>query len=602
MPPDAPLPTPAAPPLAIPSCSLDFLSSYNPATHEVSLRSDGHLASELLLVNLLLGRWRGAGTHVSYPCMVRTHTALQCLDVAGPATLRGFATARRDVEWRFGNGRWCNASTAPRRPGDGVLNTLDFAVLFWAHQAAPPYILAKESTWSSTPTVDPRHDMGARCDAAADELEWNVAALEAPCGVPLADNQTDSTVASVHPWASLPSHGAWIWFHLHNIFLAVELHLTGISVEHAIELSNDPAPQPNCTADAPYCLPSPAHANNLVLRFVRHAEYGDTQASTQSCGPILRNIGLDAAMHYGIIAARQQPTQACGFDLLLWVPHAPISGIHLAHSTECGGSIGVMRGSSAIDGVEGTVQRRVHCLDLQESYASAITSADGRRNVVQGLYRDWASPPPPPPPVAPPTSTNSSHSNSVSGDNSVCIVANHSCYSPDMFGSAMFEGGLPSSVSTAAGHVLECCSEYTCSTTDSRCVPSGFSGLAEDASPPCHPSPTSPPPPVFPPFAPPGDPMIIVYWIAIGIVLAIIILVILLCRGNNLCSACKSTKKVEQAKPKDQPETRGQTLDVAGAFATYGFRVQEEIRIARERERYGEYASLLHHSMLRKGV
>ena len=125
-------------------------------------------------------------------------------------------------------------------------------------------------------------------------------------------------------------------------------------------------------------------------------------------------------LYKNVLSLRQQPaTQACRFDIFMWIPQQQGPGVHVAayaaagsfsanrlaqlgatttdganDSADCGDEFGVLAGSVAMDGRGGQVQRKAACLQYG--------------TIDLGLGVATASPEPSPPPPPSPNSSEPS--------------------------------------------------------------------------------------------------------------------------------------------------------------------------------------------------
>lgn len=192
----------------------------------------------------------------------------------------------------------------------------------------------------------------------------------------------------VAEWGSVDGYGRWIRLRAPGVQVAMELYLAGISVDQPVHLSLQSVPTKNCTS----CQPVDEDPRKVVIAFARRTEYEDEYASAVSvnekslCANIVPATVQSSVMLGNTIAVRQQPpNRACGFDIFIWVPSFPASGIHVSkHASPysfaarrlasvgaesalvasrmgCDTDIGVLAGSSAMDGFRGQIQRAASC-------------------------------------------------------------------------------------------------------------------------------------------------------------------------------------------------------------------------------------------------
>ena len=208
----------------------------------------------------------------------------------------------------------------------------------------------------------------------------------------------------VAEWGVVQGHGRWLRIRAPGVQVALELYLSGISVDDPVHLSLQNVPAKNCTS----CKPVDENARRVVVAFARRAEYDDEYANAISssessiCADIVPATLQSSAMMDNTIALRQQPpNRACGFDIFLWVPEFPMPGIHvskiaspysisarrlatvgaesaLADANEgCDNDIGVLSGSSAMDGFRGQIQRSVSCARYGFTQAETLQQVTG---------------------------------------------------------------------------------------------------------------------------------------------------------------------------------------------------------------------------------
>ena len=192
----------------------------------------------------------------------------------------------------------------------------------------------------------------------------------------------------VAEWGVVEGYGRWIRIRAPGVQVAMELYLAGIAVDEPVHLSMQGVPAKNCTM----CKPTDEDPRNVVIAFARRTEYEDEYANAvantqkQICANIVPATLQSSVMVGNTIALRQQPpNKACGFDLFVWIPAFPANGVHISKQTHpysysarrlaavgaespftsqdsgCENDIGVLSGSSALDGFRGQIQRVISC-------------------------------------------------------------------------------------------------------------------------------------------------------------------------------------------------------------------------------------------------
>jgi hypothetical protein len=203
----------------------------------------------------------------------------------------------------------------------------------------------------------------------------------------------------VSEWGVVSGYGRWIRIRAPGVQIATEIYLAGISVDEPVHLSLQPVPKKNCTS----CVPEDSDPSSVVLAFARRSEYEEyystavTHRTIEVCASIVPAVVQSHALLGNTIGIRQQPpNKACAFDLFLWVPASPKSGVHVSRhsnpyshsarrlaavgaesavgsaSSGCDGDIGVLSGSSAMDGYRGQVQRALSCARYEHTRVEAL--------------------------------------------------------------------------------------------------------------------------------------------------------------------------------------------------------------------------------------
>lgn len=192
----------------------------------------------------------------------------------------------------------------------------------------------------------------------------------------------------VAEWGVVEGYGRWIRMRAPGVQVAMEIYLSGLSVDDPVHLSLQSVPTKNCTN----CKPIDEDPRSVVIAFARRTEYEDDYSSAifdkqkSLCANIVPAALQSSVLIGNTIALRQQPPNyACGFDIFLWVPSFPKSGVHVsmqaspysfsarrlaavgaesalvASEIGCDKDIGVLAGSSAMDGFRGRIQRTSSC-------------------------------------------------------------------------------------------------------------------------------------------------------------------------------------------------------------------------------------------------
>ena len=129
-------------------------------------------------------------------------------------------------------------------------------------------------------------------------------------------------------WAAVPGLGQWMRIHVPTVVLSFEFFLSGLAIEQGVVLSNQKSPPFNCTE----CAPEPGIRDEPVVTFARFLEYEGVNAgrAATGCAKIVA-VTPGAALDKNVLSLRQQPViQACRFDMFVWIPQQPSSGVHVA--------------------------------------------------------------------------------------------------------------------------------------------------------------------------------------------------------------------------------------------------------------------------------
>jgi hypothetical protein len=352
--------------------------------------------------------------------------------------LEGLLNMTGNVTTHFGGDVDCNGKNV----GDGAVNAFDIAAIMWYQFKFEPYDQLPNDP-STVVTVQGRDDTGYRCNVGESRRMWQMAIGDDYChngqnadllgydkarrrlghdtvdtrlqpfGVPVSrattvdmrspyerresinveDMARDANAmraldVDVNEWGVVQGHGRWIRIRSPGVQVAMELYVSGLSVDYPLHMSLQSVPSKNCTQ----CIPIDEDPRNVVVAFARRSEYSEEYARSvvtndhSICASIVPAVIQSSVMLGNTIAIRQQPpNKACAFDIFLWVPEFPLEGIHvskhaspysfsarrlaavgaesaLAHANDgCEGDIGVLAGSAAMDGFRGQVQRGSSC-------------------------------------------------------------------------------------------------------------------------------------------------------------------------------------------------------------------------------------------------
>jgi hypothetical protein len=364
---------------------MDFSVETGQITYDIG--SDGNLAAEWAVMEMLHADAVATGNYDLFIC---TYSHFACLDLAAASTLSldgsdglssvlgvnelGFV----DVQTGLTNGSATNLfggidECDGERLGDGAINSYDFAVIIWSIFKQTPYDTIQEGVpLSQIPTVAPRHDILDRCGANIDRGDWQVrinAEGDGYCNPDLSRRrlsegelavpQGKSMEARIGLWAIGEAAGVWYKVHVPGLQLVVELLLDGLFLPEGARLSNETPPTFNCTD----CLPLYGDYDQVQVSFGRRALDGNDSSS--GCANIVPAHHPSIAIEGNLLNLRQSPpTKACLFDTYIWVPNTLPAGARTSRSAgapqQCE-SVGIERGSSALNGHVGVVQLHTVC-------------------------------------------------------------------------------------------------------------------------------------------------------------------------------------------------------------------------------------------------
>ena len=351
--PPPPPPLPAPPPYA---CTLDFLR-YDDVAGYVA-EPDGNLVAEFRLLEEHMLRSIETDRYTSYTCAVRDLPAakLECLDVAAPSTLGGTfalpvddatdpyavltAAAQQQTASHFGAAQTCDGKVV----GDGVLSTLDLAVLLYYQFGTVPYASLAASP-SQVATVAGATDVAARCATDENRASYMVAYASDPCHTMHGRRRLSSpstTPPSSYPLIAtltLRSDG-WLVLRPRVRAFAYEFTLDGVLAPEGVPL--DVAPDGGGgTRHAVYALITPP-----------------ANTSAAQCYSLVPTVTSSIVLYRNVLGishlrSSEKQNRMCDFELHLWVPPTDKASA----TSSCAQHPVIAAGSVAMDGREGVVQR-----------------------------------------------------------------------------------------------------------------------------------------------------------------------------------------------------------------------------------------------------
>jgi len=392
----SPLHPPPVPPLLPPpprlpeqkplACTLDFVRPSSEEGNEVEYEPDGYLITEFVLMQRIYEAVKTAKSHDPFTCALSadgvaqpllsflpSNPMLECLDLGAASTLSGFDTANGTSALGGGTSVLFGAaqSCGSRSVSDGAISAHDFAVIMWAQFRVAPYD-ALPLDISTVQTIQSRGATQDRCSAGqptrqeyqlqlASDATFCTAGTPEATSVPLpaALPSGRQLAARVTQWARVPGVGEWTRIELEGRVdvYSLELFLVGISDDAwAQDISFEPPPATsNCSE--PSCAPS-YKPESVTVGFRRRLELLGDKTSVDECAYLQR--AADHTLRAGTLAVFQTPpSQACHFDLFLWVPDTARQ--QLGGGGPCAGGIGVEAGSNVLDGRGGATQLALSC-------------------------------------------------------------------------------------------------------------------------------------------------------------------------------------------------------------------------------------------------
>ena len=388
---DAPQSPPALPPSPAPplgKCKLDFMTvNLRGGDLGYAFRSDGTIVAEFQLMEQIHAETGLLDSHDGYTCKVKKDYYLGCLDIAAVTTLsnsvsdawdNGIRTVNVSTDTnRFGGSTTCPTEEGQQDVvGDGMVNVFDMSVLIFYHFGVAPYDTLSTNP-SEVETVWKRHGTADRCNDGSSRSDWSALTAVQYCFPSLDSGRrlSDGTVQTVpemddqvemREWARVPGKGSWHRIRVEGLQLALELFLDSLYALEPVDLSNNVYPPEGCVD----CEPVWHDPNAPTIRFARRIEYepyGSSKAT--DCATIVAAFTGSDAMRGNVLGLRQQPiASACEFDIFVWKPlnAAPSPVSHV-----CNNTLGLTRGSSAMDGKLGLVQQRRLCSLTLEEYNTA---------------------------------------------------------------------------------------------------------------------------------------------------------------------------------------------------------------------------------------
>lgn len=411
-----------------------------------------------------------SGTNQAFVCGILAEPAFECLDIASSTTLSGvwnevytnsssgaitanpfidatFMTnvisagdLNANLTNRFGMATSCQNKVV----GDGVVSGMDLYVFGAAQFRLGPYNDIGDDL-SAVVTTQGRPETRFRCGESYSRLDWQnriawetcfspededryilstgtgrrlldggekrvsglVLAKDSPSprhtGLQLSSESgatsrgMDDLGAKMYLWSNASPLGRWYILNLPKIVIAAELFVRGAEGAMATQLNNKEAPHFNSSE-------VPSESNLFDLRFVRHRERSGLDS--EDCAIVEASGSQLSALQAGTISVSQRMihnnarSQLCAFDLVLWVPAT--AAVHRPLSCE----VQLASGSSAMDGIRGSVQKTDSCAS-------------------NALYdSNHFVPPPPPPPSLPGATPTASPppSSPIDGDSSTGAV------------------------------------------------------------------------------------------------------------------------------------------------------------------------------------
>lgn len=285
--------------------------------------------------------------------------------------LRGSA----DEPTLFGSIVQCANSTV----GDGRVDAFDLAVLTWIIFRHTPY----GDISLNIQTVHTRNGTAFRCDddvttqQYALQLEENFCSAGQPQSQPRAPLQPPwrCLTAVVEPWSVTLEAGNWSRIRFFEnarvdddkFVYALQLFLVGVGNALAT-LDELTPPERGCTGSS--CAPSQA-PDQVHVRVSRREDLEMSESYAGSCdtssSPVFSAFFMRGRYAIGgsgtLSIVQDTPASACPIDVYIWVPAVLRNGLTLNSSVSepCGGAVGVLPGSMAMDGLTGAVQCTLAC-------------------------------------------------------------------------------------------------------------------------------------------------------------------------------------------------------------------------------------------------
>lgn len=170
--------------------------------------------------------------------------------------------------------------------------------------------------------------------------------------------------AATSKWAEVEGIGEWHRIRVPGTFMGFELFLVNLDAGRSPVHSFDSQyPPPYRCAGGADCLPT--SPSETTFRFRRRVELLERMGKQPSdCADIRKSSG--DLFGGNVVAVRQSPPEAaCPLDLFVWTPRGQIGPRsdhqHPTAQVQCDGGLGVDVGSTAMDGMRGTIQLDVAC-------------------------------------------------------------------------------------------------------------------------------------------------------------------------------------------------------------------------------------------------
>jgi hypothetical protein len=223
---------------------------------------------------------------------------------------------------------------------------------------APQPLPINNATWAAT---------GARPQRTARALSEAGGPLQPRC-----------LETAVDPWSVIPDLGEWTrlrFFDLgdvpdtNKLTIAVELSLVGVG-NAQVRLTQAVPPPRGCVEAA--CAPAENPSTAITVLLQRRGDLVFPEGEEPYGGNCGASIDLSIATQYsrdryalggsgGLSVLQDAPGTACPFDVFIWVPASVRNELLEGVDEVCDGAVGVLPGSTAMDGLSGAVQCELFC-------------------------------------------------------------------------------------------------------------------------------------------------------------------------------------------------------------------------------------------------